>query len=83
MEQFATEIVTTNFDLVNTSPKLYQLEILKNAFLNDQLKLQSKIKKFNGSELQLSVIVIQKAENAAICKAIFKFQTKEKFSNAC
>ena len=82
MEEFATNIVATNFELVDSSPKLYQLQILKNAFLNDQLKLQSKIKKFNENELQLSIIVVQHNENAAICKAIFKFPLKNTVSVA-
>lgn len=83
MEEFAKDIVVNNIELVQTSPKLYQLELYENAFLNDQLKLQSKIKKFNGSELQLAVIVISKNNKNVICKAIFKFRTKDSFSNAC
>lgn len=78
MEAFATTIIENNPDITNISPKLYKLEILKNAFLDDKLLLQSSIKKYNETELQLSIVVKRKEKKqlSTICKAIFKFQLK-------
>lgn len=79
MELFATTVIENNPEITNISSKLYRLEILKNAFLNDKLLLQSSIKKYNETELQLSVVVKRKDKNqhSTICKAIFKFNLKE------
>lgn len=84
MEEFVSTIILNNPEITNVSPKLYQLEILENAFLNEKLLLQSNIKKYNETELQLSVIVKRKNKklNTTICKAIFKFQLKEPISRA-
>lgn len=78
MEEFASAIINNNPDITNTTPKLYRLELLKNAFLDDKLLLQSSIKKYNETELQLSVIVRRKdkKKDSTICKAIFKFYLK-------
>jgi len=58
--------------------------MLKNAFLDDELSIVSKIIKFNEFELQLAVTVKQEAHslNDPICKAIFKFQLKNQLSKA-
>lgn len=84
MENFVATIILNNPEITNFSPKLYQLEILENAFLDEKLRIQSNIKKYNETELQLSVIVNRKDKklNATICKAIFKFQLKESISRA-
>lgn len=77
MEQFANNIIANNPDLSSVSPRLYKLEILKNAFLNDKLLVQSRIIKLNHSELQLLVIVNDEKTATTTCKAIFKFQLKQ------
>lgn len=82
MEEFVTDIITNNPDLSDISPKLYKLEILKNAFLNDKLLIQSRIIKLNHSELQLLVLVNDEKTKTTTCKAIFKFQLKEPFLKA-
>ena len=78
MEKFASTIIANNPAIMNTPAKLYKLDILKNAFLNDKLVIESKIKKFNLAELQLALTVKHKGNkpNSTICKAIFKFQFK-------
>lgn len=84
MEEFATTIIKNNPEITNIIPKLFKLEILKNAFLNDKLLLQSTIKKYSETELQLLVIVKRKDQKQAstICKAIFKFELNETISQA-
>lgn len=84
MQEFVTSIIAKNPDIANTTPKLYKLEILKNAFLDDQLLIASKIKKFNEFELQLAVTVKQHEMTFSepICKAVFKFQLKNQLSKA-
>lgn len=79
MEKFASTIIANNPDIINTPAKLYKLDILKNAFLNDTLVIESKIQKFNNTELQLALTVKHKGNKSSnvICKAIFKFQFKK------
>ncbi len=82
MEQFVTDMIANNPDLSVNSPKLYKLEILKNAFLNDKLLIQSQITKLNHNELQLLVLVNDEKTKTTTCKATFKFQLKEPFLKA-
>lgn len=84
MEKFASTTIAKNPDIINTPPKLYKLDILKNAFLNDKLIIESKIKKFNKAELQLALTVKHKGNkpDTVICKAIFKFQLKNNIPKA-
>jgi len=81
MQKFAAKIIAKNTEIVNTPAKLYKLEILNNAFLNDILLFESKIIKFNDLELQLAMTI--KKENTIhtdlICKAIFKFDLQKIF----
>lgn len=82
MEDFVTDMIANNADLSDISPKLYKLEILKNAFLNDKLLIQSRIIKLNHFELQLLVLVQEEITKVTTCKAVFKFQLKEPFLQA-
>ena len=82
MEQFVTDIITNNPELSANAHKLYKLEILKNAFLNDKLLIQSRITKLNHYELHLLVLVNDEKTKTTICKATFKFQLKEPFLKA-
>jgi len=84
MELFLASIINNNAYMTDVTPKLYQLELLKNAFLNDILLFQSGIKKFSQDELQLCVVVKRKEEkqNTTICRAIFKFQLNNTISKA-
>jgi hypothetical protein len=84
MEEFVNTIILNNPDIANIPPKLYQLKILKNAFLDDKLLLQSNIIKFNASELLLSIVVKQKEKKhpTIICKAVFKFHLKQNIQKA-
>jgi len=78
-----TYFTVTKSTINNHNPpaKLYKLEILNNAFLNDILLFESKIIKFNDLELQLAMTI--KKENTIhtdlICKAIFKFDLQKIF----
>lgn len=84
MEGFVTTIILNNPDIATLSPKLYRLEILENAFLNDKLLIQSNIKKLNQSELQLAIVVLRndQKQTTIICKSVFKFQLKETIQKA-
>ena len=75
IESFVLNIISENFYFAYPVPRLYKLQLLKNAYLNDQLLLKSKIIKFNNSELQLLISVKNLShleEDAAICEAVFK-----------
>lgn len=82
MEQFVTDMIANNAELNVNSPKLYKLEILKNAFLNDKLLIHSRIIKLSDYELQLLVLVNDEKTKTTTCKATFKFQLKEPFLKA-
>ena len=75
MEAFAIDIVSKNQDFNIPNPRLTKLNILKNAYLNDILKVKSHIKKFNGTELLLSIEVYKeiKGDRDIICNAQFSF----------
>lgn len=75
MEVFAIDIVKNKKELNIPDPRLTKLNILKNAYLNDILKVKSRIKKFNANELLLSIEVYKeiKGNRDIICNAQFSF----------
>jgi len=84
METFVKEKITEHIDIVYPIPQLLKLQILKNAYLEDELILNSKITQLNDFELHVSVIVSlnNNSKNNVICKAIFKFPLKKHISKA-
>lgn len=66
-------------DLLIENSKVYQLNFIKNAFLDDQLIVQKNIQRIDSSELELHVIVKKKNRNHhdVICKAVFWYQFKK------
>ena len=78
MEKHAQSSAFPFKEYVISRPILLKLNILKNAFLNDQLQLHSHIKKLNNNELQLSIEVSKVGNNSddVICKALFSFSLK-------
>lgn len=84
METFVKEKIAIHSDIVYPIPQLFKLQILKNAYLEDQLVLNSQIKQLNDFELHLTVVVSLKnsAPNDIICKSIFKFPLKKYISKA-
>lgn len=84
MEGFSKNTVLSKSDIAYPNPRLYKLEILKNAYLNDTLLLKSQIKKLNESELHLlvSVEVEKNVKDNIICKAVFKFPLKNEIAKA-
>jgi len=84
IENFVSNIISDNFYFTYPIPRLYKLQLFKNAALNDQLLIKSKIIKFNNSELQLLISVINHnhLEENPICNAVFKFNLIATISNA-
>lgn len=85
MENFVVDIISKHFYFAYPVPLLYKLQLLENAYLNDQLLLKSKIIKFNDAELQLLISVKNHnhlEEDAAICTAVFKFKLLSAISKA-
>jgi hypothetical protein len=84
MENFVLNIISDNFYFAYPVPRLYKLQLFKNAYLNDQLLIKSKIIKFNDSELQLLISVINHnfIDEDPICNAVFKFNLISTISNA-
>ncbi|GGK58878.1 hypothetical protein GCM10007963_28760 [Lutibacter litoralis] len=84
MEDFVKENIAKYEDIVYPIANLYKIEILKNAYLKDDLVLNSQIKKLNDFELHIAVTVSRnnKHQDNIICKAIFKFPLKKHISKA-
>lgn len=79
MEDYTLKLVIPFHKVIVSKPTLQRLNILKNAFLNDELILKSVIKKLNANELLIAVEVYKKLHdsNDVICNAIFGFNLKE------
>ncbi|UMB61594.1 hypothetical protein MHL31_05155 [Lutibacter sp. A80] len=84
METFVKEKITKKADIVHPIPRLYKLQILKNAYLKDQLVLNSQIKHLSEYELHLAVTVSinNSPQEDIICKSIFKLPLKKHISKA-
>lgn len=84
MENFVTDIISKHFYYTYPVAHLYKLQLLKNAYLDDQLLLKSKILKYNDAELQLLISVKNhnEIEDGAICTAVFKFKLLSAISKA-
>lgn len=74
MEQFALQVIT-DFD---NSPRLYKLQVLKNAYLGETLRISSYVEELIGEELSITVLVQNNKvkRNNTICKANFKLPVK-------
>ena len=73
MELYAQQTALPFKDHIISKPIITKLNILKNAFLNDQLFLESHIKKLSHNELQLIIEVVKKNKKDIICNAVFGF----------
>ena len=84
MDRFVSSIISDHANITHQSPQLFKLQILKNAYLNDTLLIKAQIKKLNGLELNLLVVVKKKnnSVDTIICKAIFKFLLSSTISKA-
>ncbi len=72
METFVLKSVNPFEQIIITKPTLKKLNILKNAYLNDRLQLNSVIKKLSNTELQIIVEVIKSGSyNDVVCNAVF------------
>lgn len=79
MEAYAQSSSIPFKEYIISRPILLKLNILKNAFLNDRLQLNSHIKKLNSKELQMTIEVRKVGSNSKeiICKALFSFVLNE------
>ena len=84
MELFVKAKLAEYTDIVHPIPQLHKLQILKNAYLKDQLVLNSQIKQLNDFELHLAVTVSlnNSSPDDIICKSVFKFPLKKHISKA-
>ncbi|MDX1828348.1 MAG: hypothetical protein R3342_02260 [Lutibacter sp.] len=84
MEGFVWSLLSNQEDMINETPKLFKLKLLKNAYLDDKLQLNAEVIALKNQELNLLVLVNKESKNneSIICKAIFKLQLKETISKA-
>lgn len=80
MDQIASNLVS-EFDV---SPRLYKLKVLKNAYVDETLKISSYVEELIGQELSVTVLVQNKQakRNNIICKAHFKLPVKSTINQA-
>ena len=80
MEGYTLKSVIPFHKVIASKPSLQRLNILKNAFLNEELILKSVVKKLNAKELLIAVEVTKNIQdsNDVICNAVFGFELKEK-----
>ncbi|QCD61880.1 hypothetical protein [Tenacibaculum maritimum] len=74
----ASQSVTPYSNLLNTNLKSFEFNILKKAYLNDELIVKQHIQKLSNSELELKITVAKKKEKHQdiICKAIYGYTFK-------
>ena len=79
VELSANQSVDPYKNILISNPKTFELNFMKNAFLNDELIIKNNIKKLNSTELELSVVVMKKSKNYndIICKAVFGYHFKK------
>ena len=79
MEGYTLKSVIPFHKVIASKPSLQRLNILKNAFLNEELILKSVVKKLNAKELLIAVEVTKNIQdsNDVICNAVFGFELKE------
>lgn len=78
MEELVKDTAIPFSDYIVSKPALKKLEILKNAYIKDNLLLNSSLKKFAQDELQFLIVVYKKENNVKniICKAKFSYELK-------
>jgi hypothetical protein len=84
MENYVKEKIAEYEDVVYPIAKLHKIRILKNAYLNDQLVIDSRVKKLSDFELHLAVNVSlnNDLQDNLVCRSIFKFPLKKHISKA-
>ena len=84
MENFLSAALIESKEIELDKLHLYKLQILKNAYLNDELLFSTQIIKFNNLEIHYMVKVQVKNKNFSdtICKAIFKTTLHKQISQA-
>lgn len=78
MSTYASSSIHSYQKQLCSEPELFKINMLKNAYLNDVLKLKSRIVLLNTVELHLLVEVYRKTKtgNDLICKAYYKTELK-------
>ncbi|HKJ06406.1 MAG TPA: hypothetical protein VJ970_02980 [Flavobacteriaceae bacterium] len=83
IEQYLQNIISKYEAFINTNPKLYKIQMLKNAYLNDCLQLNAQVKKLNHLELHIQITAAQKKQKPkTICKATYKFPIEKELPKA-
>jgi hypothetical protein len=81
IEGYTLKSVVPFHKVITSKPSLQRLNILKNAFLNDELIVKGVVKKLSAKELLIAVEVTKNIQdsNDVICNAVFGFELKEKY----
>lgn len=77
VESFANEFILPNQNILDTSPKSFELNFMQNAYLNDELIVKNQIKKLNNNYLILLITVSKKEQKNPICEATFGYTFKK------
>jgi hypothetical protein len=76
VELLANEFVSPNSNVLDTNPKSFELNFVKNAYLNDELIVKNQIKKLDRYHLILFITVLKKEQKDIICEATFGYTFK-------
>lgn len=81
-ESLVKSSITPYQGVINTSLTTFELDIIKDAYLHDELIVTNRIQKLDNSSLELCVTVTKKksVQKDVICKATFGY-TFEKILN--
>ena len=80
MESIAKQSLKSIEAHKETQQNIFKLNILKDAYLNDRLKITHTVQKFNAQEILFDVLVRREnsSQKEIICHAIFGFSIKDK-----
>lgn len=80
MESTAQLLLKSLEEQKETQQHLFKLNVLKDAYLNDRLKITHTVQKLNAQEIIFTVVVSKEnsIKNDTICVATFGFSIKDK-----
>jgi hypothetical protein len=77
VESFAHEFIAPNENILDTHPKSFELNFVKNAYLHDELIIKNQIKRLDTQHLILFITVLKKEQKDVICEATFGYTFKK------
>lgn len=77
VESLANDFVSPNKSVLDITPKSFELNFVKNAYLHDELIVKNKIQRLDNQHLILFITVLKKEHKDIICEATFGYTFKK------